>query len=76
MNADVAEHIRAKIRAGRLPRSPKWPVRVLRGTGKGGVCCACDRPITAADFESEVAGFSLRFHNPCLDVWKLKLGSE
>jgi hypothetical protein len=80
MQVDVPEQIQAKIRtkirARRLPLPPKWSVRVWAGTGKGDVCSACDRPITASDLESEIAELSLRFHKACFDLWNLGLGSE
>jgi hypothetical protein len=73
---DMPEHIRAKIRVGRLPRPPTWRIPVWASTGKGHLCSGCDRPITPADFESEVEDLGLRFHKACFDVWTLGLGSE
>jgi hypothetical protein len=70
----VEDHLRRAIRrmilAGNLPKvncRMTW-----YGPGTGGVCVACEQPITAEELEVECdlpSGGTIRLHRACYDVW-------
>lgn len=73
MAADVAAHIKAKIRAGRLPLPDTAPGKIWVGQSDGAACDACDDVIARSSLEYEVdlgGGRSLRFHATCLAAWQ------
>jgi hypothetical protein len=67
---DLRSGIRQKILAGDLPNQDcrmTW-----YGGGTGGICVACDQPITADDLEVECdlpQGGTIRLHRRCYDIW-------
>jgi len=62
--------IREQILAGKLPKQNchvTW-----YGHGTGGICLACERPITADDVEVECdlpGGGTIRLHRKCYEIW-------
>ena len=66
----MRQGIREKILAGALPKEDCRMTWYGRGTG--GLCVACEQPITAAEVEVECdlpRGGSIRLHRTCYDVW-------
>ncbi|HET9235569.1 MAG TPA: hypothetical protein VFP10_15715 [Candidatus Eisenbacteria bacterium] len=67
---DVRHAIRQKILAGVLPKEHcrmTW-----YGAGTGGLCMACDLPISASEIEVECdlpKGGTIRFHRVCYELW-------
>ena len=71
---DLRERIRQKALAGVLPKAH---CRVTwYGPGTGGICAACESPVTAQEIEVECdlpAGGTIRLHRTCYDVWSREL---
>ena len=67
---ELLQRIRQKLLVGELPKGPcrmTW-----YGVGQGGICQACDQPITKDDVEVECdlhSGGTLRFHRRCHEEW-------
>jgi hypothetical protein len=72
MALDLAASIRDKIRSGALPLPPEPPAKYFAGKGTRQLCDVCEQAITAGDleFEVDVDGRTLRFHEKCLDMWR------
>jgi hypothetical protein len=48
----------------------------LLAPATGGICAACDSPVTAQEIEVECdlpAGGTIRLHRTCYDVWSREL---
>jgi hypothetical protein len=75
----LAELVRAKIAAGRLPR--ERPQRIWVGPGPGKGCDACDSQVTSdqREYEFDPPGWrTIRLHAECLEQWhlaRMNLGS-
>jgi hypothetical protein len=76
MALDLAASIRDKIRSGALPLPPEPPAKYFAGKGTGQLCGVCEQAITAEylEFEVDVGGRTLRFHEKCLDMWRQARG--
>jgi hypothetical protein len=76
MALDLAASIRDKIRSGALPLPPEPPAKYFAGKGTGRLCDVCEQAITAEylEFEIDVGGRTLRFHEKCLDMWRQARG--
>ncbi len=66
---DLTAVIQAKIARGTLPSTR--PSQVWAGSGRGGLCNACDQPIPPTDieYEADVDNGVFRFHRGCFDAW-------
>lgn len=64
----LADKIRERIAAGKLPTHAAW--KRWGGRGNGARCDACDVPITELQYEFDsVDGRVFRFHRPCILAW-------
>ena len=72
MASDMATLIADKIRSGALPLPPEPPAKYYAGKGTGQRCDVCEQAITPKqlEYEVDVAGRTLRFHQHCLDMWR------
>ena len=61
--------IRRKLGGGRLPRV--WPLILSAGSGSGGMCDACDRPLLPAQMMMTLRGRDsfVRLHADCFLLW-------
>src|SRR5262245_52106818 len=73
---EIIAVVRSKIPSGALPSNGGQKVRA--GLGSGRTCDGCDQPITREQVEHEVdvPGRALRFHQPCLEAWRVLSGRE
>ena len=76
MAVDLATLVADKIRSGVLPLPPGPPQKYFAGKGTRQLCDVCERPITEEDLEYELdlGGRTLRFHEKCLDMWRQARG--
>ena len=76
MATDLATLIADKIRVGALPLPPEPPEKYFAGKGTGQPCGVCEQAITAEELEYEldISGQTLRFHEKCLDIWRQARG--
>lgn len=72
MAANLATLVAEKISSGALPLPPEPPQKYFAGKGTGQLCDLCEQAITADDLEYEldIDGRTLRFHEKCLDMWR------
>ena len=68
----LAALVADKIRSGALPLPPEPPHKYFAGKGTGQRCDVCEQPITAEELEYEldIGGRTIRFHEKCLDMWR------
>jgi hypothetical protein len=76
MAPDLATLVADKIRAGVLPVPPEPPQTYFAGKGTGQRCDVCEQAITVEELEYELdmSGRTLRFHEKCLDMWRQARG--
>jgi hypothetical protein len=76
MAADLARLVADKIRSGALPAPPESPQRYFGGKGTGQLCDVCEQTITEEhlEYELDLDGRTLRFHEKCLDMWRQARG--
>jgi hypothetical protein len=76
MAADLATLVADKIRSGVLPLPPGPPQKYFVGKGTGQLCDLCEQAIAAEhlEYELDVDGRTLRFHEECLDMWRQARG--
>jgi hypothetical protein len=76
MVTDLATLVADKIRSGALPLPPEPPQKYFAGKGTRQLCDVCEQAITAEDLEYEldIDGRTLRFHEKCLDMWRQARG--
>ena len=76
MVTDLAALVAEKIRSGVLPLPPEPPAKYFGGKGSGQRCDVCEQPITAdqLEYETDIAGRTLRFHETCVDMWRQARG--
>jgi len=69
---NLATLVEDKIRSGVLPLPPEPPQKYFAGKGTGQLCDVCEQAITAEhlEYELDVSGRTLRFHEECLDMWR------
>ena len=72
----LAALVADKIRSGTLPLPPAPPQEYFAGKGTGQRCDVCEQLITAdqLEYETDIAGRTLRFHEKCLDMWRQARG--
>ena len=72
MATDLATLVADKIRSGTLPLPPEPPEKYFAGKGTGQPCAICEQAITAKqlEYELDLGGRTLRFHEKCLDMWR------
>ena len=72
MAIDLATLVADKICTGALPLPPEPPEKYFAGKGTGQLCDLCEQAIRAEELEYEfdVGGRTLRFHDNCLDMWR------
>jgi hypothetical protein len=72
MATDLATLIADKIRSGALPLPPEPPAKYYGGKGTGQPCAVCEQAITEQqlEYELDIGGRTLRFHDKCLDIWR------
>lgn len=75
LEAELVDRIRARIRAGTLPRDPD--ALSYDSIGEGTRCACCDRPIRDFNYQREVqlskSGKAVRYiylHDSCYDQWR------
>jgi len=68
----LAALVADKIRSGALPLPPPPPEKYFGGKGTGQRCDVCEQAITAEqlEYEVDVDGRTLRFHERCVDMWR------
>ena len=76
MATDLATLVADKIRSGTLPLPPESPQKYFAGKGSGQRCDVCEQLITAdqLEYELDIDGRTLRFHDRCLDMWRQARG--
>jgi hypothetical protein len=76
MASDMATFIADKIQSGALPLPPEPPEKYFAGKSTGQFCDVCEQPITAEqlEYELDIGGRTLRFHEKCLDMWRRARG--
>ena len=76
MATDLAMLVAERIRSGALPLPPEPPEKFFGGKGTGQCCDVCEQAITAEDleFELDLGGRTLRFHEKCVDMWRQARG--
>jgi hypothetical protein len=76
MASDLAMLVEEKIRSGALPLPPEPPAKYYGGNGTGQVCDVCEQAITPGqlEYELDMGGRTLRFHEKCLDMWRQARG--
>ena len=76
MATDLATLIADKIRSGALPFPPEPPEKYFAGKGTGQPCDVCEQAITEdeLEYELDLGGRALRFHETCLDMWRQARG--
>ena len=76
MAVDLATLVADKIRSGVLPLPPELPEKYFPGKGTGQLCDVCEQSITAdqLEYELDVDGRTLRFHERCVDMWRQARG--
>jgi|GEM_PF-2790415 len=72
MAVDLATLIADKIRSGALPLPPEPPAKYFAGKGTGQSCAVCEQAITdeELEYELDIDGRTLCFHDKCLDMWR------
>ena len=72
MITDLATLVADKIRSGALPLPPEPPQKYFAGKGTAQLCDLCEQAITAEhlEYELDIGGHTLRFHEICLDMWR------
>jgi hypothetical protein len=76
MVTDLATLVAEKLRSGALPLPPEPPEKYFAGKGAGQPCDLCEQAITTEELEYELdlGGRTLRFHEKCLDMWRQARG--
>ena len=76
MVTDLATRVADKIRSGVLPPPPEPPQKYFAGKGTGQRCDVCEQAITGEqlEYEVDVDGRTLRFHEKCVDMWRQARG--
>jgi hypothetical protein len=66
---DIKAAIRAKLASGELPSAK--PEKLWAGKGTDQQCAGCGAMIAATDveYEADLPGGPLRFHQRCLIIW-------
>jgi len=72
----LAALVADKIRSGLLPLPPQPPEKYFGGKGSGQRCDVCEQPITVdqLQYETDIAGRTLRFHERCVEMWRQARG--
>jgi hypothetical protein len=72
MATHLASLVADKIRSGVLPLPLGSPEKYFAGKGTGQFCDLCEQAITAdqLEYELDIVGRTLRFHQECLDMWR------
>ena len=76
MAADLATLVSDKIRSGALPPPPEPPQKYFAGKGTWQPWDVCEQAIKEEqlEYELDLGGRRLRFHEKCLDMWRQARG--